>query len=253
MTALPPIRRQIAVPAAADVAFRIFVERIGAWWPLAAFSVHGEKAAVEFRDGQLIETGPDGQVAEWGTVLHWQPPHELRMTWHPGRDSAQAGEVQVSFTPVTTTQTLVTISHWGWENYADPLAARNEYRRGWPAVVRAYATQVPEAGAPEDGDGEPVMLVLHYTPAPGVGNVFEHPGFGGHPAFLAQLRESGILVAGGPFPPTGEGMTILRLGDPAEVPEVIRAAVEDDSSVTAGVLEVNIRPWTPMIIGIPLT
>jgi uncharacterized protein YndB with AHSA1/START domain/uncharacterized protein YciI len=250
MTALPPIRRQIAVPAGPEEAFRIFVERIGVWWPLAAFSVHGEKATVAFSEGKLIETGPDGEVAEWGTVLEWRPPHELRMTWSPGRDASQAGEVAVSFTPITATQTLVTICHSGWENHPDPLASRKEYGNGWPAVIRAYAANVPSDGVP--ADGEPVLLVLHHTPAPGIGNVFEEAGFRGHPAFLAQLKERGILVAGGPFPPTGQGMAIVRLSDPSEVPEVVRAANEDDGSVAEGILEVHIRPWTPMITGIPL-
>lgn len=249
MNALPPVLRQVVVPAAADVAFRVFAERIGAWWPLARFSVHGEKATVGFRDGHLIETGPDGEIAEWGTVLHWQPPHELRMTWHPGRGPDEAGEVAVLFVPVTPTQTLVTIEHSGWEKYADPVATRREYRNGWPAVVGAFAAQLPGNA---DG-GEPVWLVLHHTPAPGVDNVFDHPGFRGHPAFLAQLRERGILVAAGPFPPSGEGMTILRLSEASQVPDVVRAATEDDSSVAAGVLDVHIRPWTPMITGMMLT
>ncbi|MFI7600601.1 SRPBCC domain-containing protein [Actinoplanes sp. NPDC049681] len=249
MKALPPIRRQVAVPAAADVAFRVFVERIGAWWPLARFSVHGEKATVEFRDGRLIETGPDGEVAEWGTVLQWRPPHELRMTWHPGRGADRAGEVAVLFVPVTAAQTLVTIEHSGWENYPDPVAGRQEYRNGWPAVVGAFAEQIPGNA---DG-GEPVWLVLHHTAAPGVDDVFADPRFAGHPAFLARLREREILVAAGPFPLSGEGMTILRLSDASQVPDVVRAANEDDRSVATGLLEVHVRPWTPMITGMTLS
>jgi uncharacterized protein YndB with AHSA1/START domain len=93
---LPPLRRQVVVPAGPEVAFDVFTQRIGDWWPLDRFSVHGEKATTAFRDGRLVETGPGGDEAVWGTVLDWVPPRRLRLTWHPGRDADRASEVEVS-------------------------------------------------------------------------------------------------------------------------------------------------------------
>ena len=97
---LPPIRRQVVVPAAADVAFAAFTSEIGSWWPVGAgHSVYGDwsTGTVAFRDGQLVESGPSGATAVWGTVLDWEPPHRIRLTWHPGSDPAKASEVEVTF------------------------------------------------------------------------------------------------------------------------------------------------------------
>ncbi|OLB65885.1 MAG: hypothetical protein AUI10_04955 [Actinobacteria bacterium 13_2_20CM_2_72_6] len=88
------------VPAAADVAFAAFTSEIGSWWPVGAgHSVYGDwsTGTVAFRDGQLVESGPSGATAVWGTVLDWEPPHRVRLTWHPGSDPAKASEVEVTF------------------------------------------------------------------------------------------------------------------------------------------------------------
>lgn len=33
MSQLPPIRRQVVVPGTSEVAFKIFTDEIGRWWP----------------------------------------------------------------------------------------------------------------------------------------------------------------------------------------------------------------------------
>jgi uncharacterized protein YndB with AHSA1/START domain/uncharacterized protein YciI len=250
MTKLPPIRRQIVVPAGPQTAFDVFTAEIGSWWPLERFSVYGPKATTAFRDGRLVETGPDGTESEWATVLDWEPPHRLRMSWHPGRPAANSTVVEVTFAPVTATQTLVTVTHDDWERFAEPTASRTEYGSGWPLVLTRYATSVEPAGDPGAG---PVWLVLTHTPAPGVGNPFEHPGFAGHPAFLESLRERGVLVAAGPFPGSGEGMTVVRIDDPGTAAAMVVEAAEGDASVAGGVLEVRVRPWVVIASGAPLT
>jgi uncharacterized protein YndB with AHSA1/START domain/uncharacterized protein YciI len=242
-----PLRRQVVVPAAPPIAFDVFTGRIGAWWPLERLSVHGKGSTAAFRDGALVETGPDGAEAVWGEVLDWEPPHRLRITWHPGSDPARASEVEVMFAPVGEALTLVTLEHRGWERYEDPATARTEYGQGWPGVLDGYAAVVP---ASRPGD-EPVVLVLTHTPAPGIGNPFEHPGFGGHVEFLKQLTADGVLVGAGPFAGSGEGMTVVRLNDPGEVAGLVRAAYAD-AAVADGVLEVRVRPWVLLMGGVSL-
>jgi len=228
-----PLRRQVIVPAGADDAFRVFTERIGAWWPMTKHSVYGEGAVAGFRDGCLVETGPAGDESVWGTVLAWEPPRLLAMTWHPGKDEAVAGRVEVSFEPVTDASTMVTITHTGWET----AASRDNYKHGWPAVLAEYAARVPASPSSQ----EPVWLVLRHTA--GVERPMEHPGFAGHREFLGRLQERGVLVAAGPFPGSGgEGMTIVRV--PANDAAALLAEANDgDSSVAGGVLEVRVRPW----------
>jgi uncharacterized protein YciI len=238
---LPPIHRQVIVPVLPEAAFAAFTGKIAAWWPVERFSVYGAGSSPAFRDSSLVETGPDGAESVWGTVLDWAPPRSFRMTWHPGRDAAQASVVEVSFAPVGDSATLVTVTHSGWES----LEARNEYRQGWPAVLADYAATVGEIG-PEDGE---VVLVLRHTPAPGVANPFTEPGFAEHRRFLEGLRERGVLVGAGPFPGTGEGMTIVRVGGTGEAAAIVHAAHYEDGAVTGGVLEVSVRSWGVMLHG----
>jgi uncharacterized protein YndB with AHSA1/START domain len=142
---LPPIRRQVVVPAAPDRAFDVFTQRIGSWWPVDRHSVHGTGATAAFRDGRLIETGPGGEEVEWGTVLAWEPPRLLRMTWHPGYAAERASEVEVEFTAAADGHTVVTLTHRDWSRFPDPAAARDNYGVGWPVVLAAYAAMLPSA------------------------------------------------------------------------------------------------------------
>jgi uncharacterized protein YndB with AHSA1/START domain/uncharacterized protein YciI len=245
---LPPIRRQVVVPAGAEVAFEVFTARIGRWWPVASHSVYGD-STVAFEDGRVVERGPAGAEAVWGTVLDWEPPHRLRMTWHPGSDPGKATEVEVSFAPVTDAQTLVTVEHRDRERYADPAAARQEYRQGWPGVLGHYVEAVPGTDGADEG---PVWLALLHTPGPAVSGpveLFGHPDFSEHVAFLRRMDAAGVLVAAGPFPASGQGLTVLRLADPVQAAEYVRRAEEDDQSVVRGLLEVQVRPWHVMFTG----
>jgi uncharacterized protein YndB with AHSA1/START domain/uncharacterized protein YciI len=250
MDQLPPIRRQVVVPATAEVAFDVFTNEIGLWWPVGEFSVHGDGADVGFRDGRVVERGPGGAEALWGTVLEWQRPHRLRLTWHPGAGAEHASEVEVSFAAVVEDQTLVTVEHRGWEQLPDPAAARKEFDQGWPQVIEAYARQLP-ATAGRSGEG-PVWLALMHTRGPAVaagGNVLEHPDFREHLAFLNRLRDRGVLVAAGPLDGSGNGMTVVRVPDPTDVAEYTRLAQEDDQSVARGLLLVRVRPWRVVLTG----
>jgi uncharacterized protein YndB with AHSA1/START domain/uncharacterized protein YciI len=254
MADLPPIRRQVVVPAPAPTAFRVFADEIGLWWPIDELSVCGPGSGVAFRDGRLVERGPAGQEAIWGTVLDWDPPRRLRLTWHPGADPGRAGEVEVTFTPVTAAQTLVTLEHRGWDRLPEPAAARAEHERGWPAVVGRYVAGVGRADGAVAGDPAPgpVWLALMHTVGPaldGDGSVFAHPDFAEHLAFLSRMRERGVLVAAGPLDGAGDGMTVLRVPDPAEVAEYVRLAQEDDQSVARGLLMVRLRPWRVALTG----
>lgn len=143
MTEVPPLRREVIVEASPDVAFRVFTDRIGAWWPLAAHSVFGD-GTVEFVHGTIVETSASGERDVWGTVTDWDPPNHLAMTWHPGSTPDRATAVEVSFFAVGD-HTLVTLVHRGWEVYADPQAASDEYEMGWPAVLAGFVTEVGAA------------------------------------------------------------------------------------------------------------
>jgi uncharacterized protein YciI/uncharacterized protein YndB with AHSA1/START domain len=247
---LLPIRRQIVVPGEPDLAYDVFLNDIGAWWPLGRFSVFGANGSVSVRDGHVIEVGPDGREAVWGTLAEADPPYRLRLTWHPGRGSDRATEVSVCFIAVGAGQTLVTLEHSGWERLTDPVAGRDEYRHGWPEVLDAYLVKANQVDQRLEGF-EPVWFALVHTPGPAVGSgrVFDHADFREHLAFLGRLRAEGVLVAAGPLlDGDGEGMSVVRIAESAAA-DLARRAQDEDLSVVRGVLQVRVRPWSVAMTG----
>jgi uncharacterized protein YndB with AHSA1/START domain/uncharacterized protein YciI len=250
MSGIPPIHRELLVDAGPEMAFEVFTARIGAWWPLAGFSVHGEGATVSFTDGRLVERSPAGDEAVWGTVTSWDPPQLVAFTWHPGSPPDRASSVMVSFAAAGD-QTLVTLEHSGWETLADPAAARAEYEHGWPEVLERYREGASRAGAsPADGDGMTWVALVHRRgpDVPEDQSVYTDPRFGQHIEFLNRMRERGYLVAAGPLSDEpGTGMAILRLPGSDRVQDVAQLATQDDLSVVGGLFTVTIQPWQVML------
>ena len=240
---VPPLRRQILVGCDQATAYRRFVDEIGAWWPLGSHSCFGEGGTVALDGDRFVETGPNGETAVWGTITAADAPRLVSFTWHPGRDPDQrVTQVTVSFTETGDDDTtLVTLLHAGWESYPEPALARDEYASGWVAVLGGYA-----GSATVPTDTADLWFVLSFTPGPAVppGGVFASPDLGKHIDFLQGLASKGVLVAAGPLPDApGSGMTVVRARGLAEAQEILRSAQLDDGSVTAGLFDVEVRPW----------
>jgi uncharacterized protein YciI len=263
---VPPIRREILVDADPATAFVVFTERISQWWPLEDLSVYGPGGIVGFADGQIVERSPSGDAAVWGTVYLWEPAAALAFSWHPGGPPDQATHVEVTFTQADA-QTLVTLTHTGWERFADPAEARAEYEQGWPVVLGTYRDHVahyvrdeggtggggPGSAGLDDGGpdvGEETWVALLHRPgpaAPAGAALFGDPRFAEHVAFLTRMRDAGYLVAAGPLTDVpGEGMTILRLPGADQLDRATELATKEDSSVAGGFFTVAVRPWQVM-------
>jgi uncharacterized protein YndB with AHSA1/START domain len=147
--AVPPLRREVIVDAGRDLAFAVFTERIGAWWPLGRHSVYGDRAAVTF-DGarvgaRIVESAAGVDDAVWGTVTAWRPGELVAFTWHPGMTPETASKVAVTFEDVDG-KTLVTLEHTGWEIFGDRAAEeRASYAGGWTTVLDRYVVAVGAA------------------------------------------------------------------------------------------------------------
>jgi uncharacterized protein YciI len=278
---VPPIRREILVDVDPATAFAVFTERISQWWPLEDLSVYGPGGTVGFADGQIVEQSASGDAAVWGTVYLWEPGAALAFSWHPGGPPDQATHVEVTFTQADA-QTLVTLTHTGWERFADPAEARAEYEQGWPVVLGTYRDHVahheqdessldagrPDGGRPDEtspvdgglaedspvdggphGGGETWVALLHRPgpAAPQGAALFADPRFAEHVAFLTRMRDAGYLVAAGPLTDVpGEGMTILRLPGAGQLDRATGLATKEDSSVAGGFFTVTVRPWQVM-------
>ena len=133
-----PILRAAHVPCRPEHAFALFTDDLGAWWPLVDHGLYGPDAVeLGIVEGRLVERAADGRACVWGEVRVWEPPSRLVLTWHPGRDAAEASEVQVRFI-ADADGTRVELTHQGWERFGvDAVARRRVYTRSdaWGHVL----------------------------------------------------------------------------------------------------------------------
>ena len=138
-----PIIKTLTLTCAPARAFEIFVHRIASWWPLDGHVVSAAagKAALAVTiepqvGGAVYETMHDGNRTDWGKVLVFEEGRHLAMTWHPGNNADHPTQVDVTFYPTDTGGTVVTLTHSGWEIWAeDAQAKRDNYDSGWDFVL----------------------------------------------------------------------------------------------------------------------
>jgi uncharacterized protein YndB with AHSA1/START domain len=148
MKTIDPVRRSVIVKCAPAQAFRLFTDRIGEWWPIQTHRVSKDATtcAVETKvGGRLYEKTTSGEEHLWGTITSWEPPHRFGFTWHPGRASSTAQDVEVSFAPANA-GTRVDVVHSGWERYGDGVdEARADYESGWQGVLGLFVEAASRA------------------------------------------------------------------------------------------------------------
>jgi DNA-binding transcriptional ArsR family regulator/uncharacterized protein YndB with AHSA1/START domain len=125
------VAKTVRVTAPLDVAFEVFAGQ--AWWPVMTHHLAdppGRDVVLEpFQGGRWYERAADGTETDWGTVLAWQPPHRLLLTWQVGpqwtyeSDPARGSEIEVTFTPEGPDSTRVDLTHRHIERYG-PEAER---------------------------------------------------------------------------------------------------------------------------------
>ena len=138
-----PIRRVVTVDREPEAAFRRFTDDIGSWWPVrphAAGEQRSEAVVLEPReDGLIYERLAGGEIAPWGRVAVWEPPHRLVLEWQPNPEAPSPTEVEVRFS-AEGGGTRVELEHRGWEKLGDRATlARMEYDLGWDGVLDGFA------------------------------------------------------------------------------------------------------------------
>jgi DNA-binding transcriptional ArsR family regulator/uncharacterized protein YndB with AHSA1/START domain len=158
MTAEPEIMvtKTVLVNAPLPVAFEVFVEQ--RWWPVATHHLAeppGSEVVLEpFPGGRWYERAADGTETDWGTVLAWQPPYRLLLTWQVSarwtyeEDPARGSQVEVTFTPEGPDATRVDLRHRHLERYgpeAERMRRILDGKGGEPlnAYARHIAAQAP--------------------------------------------------------------------------------------------------------------
>lgn len=153
MISIPPIEKQVTIPVKPDLAFRRFTAEIASWWPMSnrplGISRSGTIVFEEEEGGLIFHRKKDGERRVWGTVEHWNPPGQVRFSFHPGRDPSEAQIVDVGFKAIEG-GTLVTLVHSGWDSLGSGGAdLRDEFETGWEPVLGRFS-DTRDQGGPDD-------------------------------------------------------------------------------------------------------
>ena len=124
------VRKVVSVQAPPAVAWRVFTEKMGTWWPLAIYKIgkaNAVDAVIEPRiGGRWYERGDDGSTCDWGRVLSWEPHSRLVLSWDISADwqpdPALKTEIEVRFIPEGKDGTCVELEH----RHLDRCGARRD-------------------------------------------------------------------------------------------------------------------------------
>jgi uncharacterized protein YndB with AHSA1/START domain len=144
------VRKVVSVQAPLEVAWRVFTEQMGTWWPLAMYKIgkaNAVDAVIEPRvGGRWYERGEDGSTCDWGRVLLWKPPSRLVLSWDISADwqydPALQTEIEVRFIREGEASTRVELEHRRLDRYGD---RRDEMRTifdktgDWGRLLASFA------------------------------------------------------------------------------------------------------------------
>jgi uncharacterized protein YndB with AHSA1/START domain len=144
------VRKTMSVNAPPDIAWRVFTEKMGTWWPLGHYKIgkaNAVDAVVEPRvGGRWYERGEDGSTCDWGRVLVWEPHSRLVLTWDITADwqfdPKLNTEIEVRFIADGKDATRVELEHRRLDRYGE---RREEMRRvfdtegDWGKLLEMFA------------------------------------------------------------------------------------------------------------------
>ena len=156
------LRKVTMVQAPPAVAWRVFTEQMGTWWPLAVYKIgkaNAVDAVMEPRvGGRWYERGDDGSTCDWGSVLLWEPPTRLVLSWDINAnwqyDPDLKTEIEVRFIAEGESATRVELEHRKLDRYG---ARRDEMRRifdtegDWGRLLAMFAARAAEGAAEGSG------------------------------------------------------------------------------------------------------
>jgi DNA-binding transcriptional ArsR family regulator/uncharacterized protein YndB with AHSA1/START domain len=151
------VTKSIVVEVPRVQAFEFFI-RQEAWWPAQTHHLAespGETVILEpFVGGRWFERASDGRECDWGTVLVWEPPRRIVVTWQVNPawvyepDPTRASEIEVRFLAETPRRTRVEFEHRHLERYGDQAERMRsilDAPGGAVGVLHAFAARIEEA------------------------------------------------------------------------------------------------------------
>ena len=137
------VRKSVFVRCTPEHAFHVYTERMSDWYPIEGHSIFDDPQSTVVWEGRVggrvYERSSKGEEGVWGTIVVWDPPNELTMTWHPDRGEETAQELNIRFT-AEGEGTRVDVVHTGWERVGpDFLDKITSYDEGWGMVLALFA------------------------------------------------------------------------------------------------------------------
>lgn len=144
------VRKSVRVQVPQAVAWRVFTEQMGTWWPLENYKIGQARAinaVVEPRiGGRWYEVGEDGSTCQWGSVLAWEPQSRLLLSWDITADwqydPSLKTEIEICFIAEGKNATRVDLEHRRLDRYG---ARRDQMRRifetegDWGRLLEMFA------------------------------------------------------------------------------------------------------------------
>ncbi len=146
----PPIRQSTTVRAGRERTFDVFLDRLAEWWPLDPFSYGGSARirtiTVDRRvGGEVVEHWHDGETRSWGTLLGYEPPAAVTLTWNI---TGKPTEIALRFIALDERTTRVDLEHYGWDRLSEAELveacalpggyAGGAFDEGWATILTAF-------------------------------------------------------------------------------------------------------------------
>ena len=145
------VRTSIVVDAPQQLAFDVFTQDMGGWWPPDHHILEGELAEMVFElraGGRIYDVGVDGSECQWARVLAFEPPGrvviswDITTEWKLETDLARTSEVEVRFVAEGPERTWVELEHRhldrhgeGWQNMRGAVGSPG----GWQGGLQRFA------------------------------------------------------------------------------------------------------------------
>jgi uncharacterized protein YndB with AHSA1/START domain len=150
------VRKSVTVEAPAAHAFEVFTIGFDSWWPRGHHIARVELLAAVIEPkvgGRWYESGVDGSECEWGTVLVYEPPSRIVLSWHLNGqfefdpDPTRASEVEVRFIADGSSRTRVELEHRYIERSVGAEAVHKsvDSEGGWAGLLAAFAEKARES------------------------------------------------------------------------------------------------------------
>jgi hypothetical protein len=143
--------KTVTVRAGQQHAFKVFTAGFATWWPSSHHIGKADmaEAVMEQREGgRWYERGVDGSECDWGSVLVYDAPNRVVLSWHLNGewaydpDPTKASEVEVRFIAEGPDVTRVELEHRHFERHGGDWAALARGvggDGGWAGILRGYA------------------------------------------------------------------------------------------------------------------